>query len=142
MYEPLKVDRVLHDGDVISLGGMKLTILHHPGHTKGSCSYLFTVKDDQRKYRVLIANMPTILDNVKPAGMPGYANVGKDFEYTYSVMPKLTFDIWLAAHASQFGLHTKHRPGDKYKPAAFIDRKGYDKLLAKLHADYMAKKGK
>jgi len=139
MYEPLKVDRVLHDGDVINLGGIKLTMLHHPGHTKGSCSYLFTVKDEHRKYRVLIANMPTILDNVNPAGMPGYANVGKDFEYTYSVMPKLKFDIWLAAHASQFGLHTKHQPGDKYNPAAFIDRKGYDKLLDKLHADYMTK---
>ncbi|MBS1689647.1 MAG: subclass B3 metallo-beta-lactamase [Bacteroidetes bacterium] len=139
MYEPLKVNRVLHDGDVISLGGMKLTILHHPGHTKGSCSYLFTVKDEKRQYRVLIANMPTILNDVNPAGMPGYANVGKDFEYTYNAMPKLKFDIWLAAHASQFELHKKHQPGDKYNPAAFIDRKGYDKLLDKLHADYITK---
>jgi metallo-beta-lactamase class B len=138
LFQPLKVSRVLHDGDMINLGDMRLTLLHHPGHTKGSCSYLFTVQDAKRKYRVLIANMPTALDGVKP-GMPNYPNVGKDFEYTYSAMPKLKFDIWLAAHASQFDLHKKHKAGDKYNPAAFMDRPGYDKLLNKLHADYLAK---
>ena len=138
LFQPLKVSRVLHDGDVISLGDMRLILLHHPGHTKGSCSYLFTVQDAKRKYRVLIANMPTALDGVKP-GMAGYPNVGRDFEYTYGAMPKLKFDIWLAAHASQFDLHKKHKAGDKYNPAAFMDRAGYDKLLNKLHADYLAK---
>ncbi|MGN6569526.1 MAG: subclass B3 metallo-beta-lactamase [Flavipsychrobacter sp.] len=139
MFQPLKVSRVLHDGDVISLGDMRLTLLHHPGHTKGSCSYLFTVHDAKRQYRVLIANMPTMLDDVKPEGMPGYANVGKDFEYTYHAMSKLKFDIWLAAHASQFDLHEKHKPGDQYNPAAFVDRQSYDKLLSKLYAAYLAK---
>jgi metallo-beta-lactamase class B len=38
-FTPVKADRILHDGDSIKLGNMKLTILHHPGHTKGSCSY-------------------------------------------------------------------------------------------------------
>jgi metallo-beta-lactamase class B len=46
-FKPVKADRLLHDGDTISLGNMQLVMLHHPGHTKGSCSFLFTVKDDQ-----------------------------------------------------------------------------------------------
>src|SRR5579871_2517624 len=37
-YAPVKVDRVLHNGDTVRLGDMQLTMLHHPGHTKGSCS--------------------------------------------------------------------------------------------------------
>lgn len=139
MFQPVKVDRVLHNNDKIILGGMELTILHHPGHTKGSCSYLFTVKDEKRSYKVLIANMPKALDEVVPSGMPGYKNVGKDFEYTYDAMPKLQFDIWFAAHSGQFDLHTKHKPGAKYDPLVFADRKGYDETIAELHKEYLGK---
>ena len=139
LFAPVKVSRVLHDGDKIPLGDMELKVLHHPGHTRGSCSYLFTVKDDKHSYTVLIANMPKMLDEVKPAGMPGYADVGKDFKYTYNAMPKLKFDLWFAAHASQFDLHKKHKPADKYNPEAFRDRKGYDDAIRGLHKEYLAK---
>ena len=47
MWIPVKVDRKLKDKDIVELGGMHLTVLHHPGHTKGSCSYFFTVKDEK-----------------------------------------------------------------------------------------------
>lgn len=47
-YEPIKVDGVLHNGDKIRLGDMEVVMLHHPGHTKGSCSFLFDVKDPTR----------------------------------------------------------------------------------------------
>lgn len=142
MFQPLKVDRVLHNGDEITLGDMKLEVLHHPGHTRGSCSYLFTVKDDKRSYKVLLANMPKMLDDVNPAGMPGYPNVGKDFEYTYAAMPRVKFDLWLAPHASQFHLHDKHKEGDPYNPSAFKDRKGYLATIKQLHEEYLAKAGK
>jgi metallo-beta-lactamase class B len=39
LFKPLKADRLLHDKDTISLGGMEIVALHHPGHTKGACSY-------------------------------------------------------------------------------------------------------
>ncbi|RYD56121.1 MAG: subclass B3 metallo-beta-lactamase [Sphingobacteriales bacterium] len=140
MFEPVNVERALKDGDKITLGDMELTMLHHPGHTKGSCSYAFTVKDEKRNYDVLIANMPKMLPEVELPTMPTYPEVGKDFEYTYGVMPGLKFDIWLAAHASQFDLHRKHKPGDKYNPDAFIDRKGYDASIKKLQKEYLTKK--
>ncbi|HSN09003.1 MAG TPA: subclass B3 metallo-beta-lactamase, partial [Hanamia sp.] len=60
-FAPVKADRLLHDHDTVTLGNMHLVMLHHPGHTKGACSYLFDVKDDKRTYRVLIANMPSII---------------------------------------------------------------------------------
>lgn len=138
-FDPVKVDRILHDHDIIQLGDMKVEILHHPGHTKGSCSYLFTVKDEQRSYKVLIANMPTILDDAKLPSMPSYPNVGKDFAYTLNSLKHLKFDIWLAAHASQFNLHEKHQPGDDYNPKAFMDRKPYDDEIADLYKSYLKK---
>jgi metallo-beta-lactamase class B len=61
LFAPVKVDRRLRDHDKISLGGMELEVLHHPGHTKGSCSYMMTVKDEHKSYKLLIANAPRIL---------------------------------------------------------------------------------
>ncbi len=136
MYQPVKPDRLLHDGDTIQLGGMQLVMLHHPGHTKGSCSFLFTVKDDQKSYRVLIANMPTIIIDKPFSSITSYPQISSDYAYTLGAMKDLSFDIWLASHASQFRLHDKHHPGDAYNPTAFIDRKGYDAALRDLQKEY------
>ncbi len=51
-------------------------------------------------------------------------------------MKKITFDIWLASHASQFKMHEKHKPGDAYNPAAFIDHDGYNAALRDLQKQY------
>lgn len=138
-YTPVKADRLLHNGNTIKLGGMQLVMLHHPGHTKGSCSFLFDVKDKKRSYKVLIANMPSIVTDKDFSAIPAYPNIEKDYAYTFNALKKLSFDIWLSSHASQFDLHSKHKPGDAYSPAAFIDRKGYDKELSGLEDEFLKK---
>lgn len=138
-YKPVTPDRLLHDGDTIQLGNMQLVLLHHPGHTKGSCSFLFTLTDEQRSYKVLIANMPTIVTDKPFASITDYPGVAGDYAYTLSSMKNIHFDIWLASHASQFKLHDKHKPGDAYNPAAFIDQAGYDAALSDLQKQYDAK---
>ena len=135
-FKPVKPDRELHDQDTVKLGDMEIVVLHHPGHTKGSSSFLFTVKDEQHSYRVLIANMPTILSETKLSGMPGYPDVAKDYAYTLDALKKLQFDLWLSSHASQFNMNKKHKPGDAYNPDAFIDRKGYDDAVDDLQKAY------
>jgi metallo-beta-lactamase class B len=135
-YEPVTPDRLLHDTDTIQLGDMQLVMLHHPGHTKGSSSYLFTVTDDQRSWKVLIANMPSIVTDKAFNDISSYPEIANDYAYTFKAMKNVSFDIWLASHASQFKMHTKHKPGDAYNPAAFIDRAGYDAALSDLEKQY------
>ena len=139
-FEPVKPDRLLHNNDTISLGGMQLVLLHHPGHTKGSCSYLFTVKDEKRSWKVLIANMPTIVTDRPFPAISAYPEIEKDYAYTFDAMKNISFDIWLASHASQFNLHMKHKPGDAYNPSAFIDQQGYDIALSDLKKQYDKKR--
>src|SRR5258707_243843 len=99
IFPPVKADRLLHDRDTVRLGDMKIVVLHHPGHTKGACSFLFDIADGARTYRVLIANIPTLLDDAKFPGMPSYPQVEKDYAYTLKAMKGLSFDLWFAAHA-------------------------------------------
>lgn len=136
MFKPVTADRLLHDGDTIRLGNMQLIMLHHPGHTKGSCSYLFMVNDDKQFYKVLIANMPTIVTENPFASISSYPQIAGDYAYTLSSMKDIHFDIWLASHASQFNLHSKHKPGDAYNPAAFTDQAGYDAAISDLQKEY------
>lgn len=135
-FVPVTADRLLHDGDTVQLGGTRLLVLHHPGHTRGSTSFLVDVQDDKRTWKVLIANIPSILSQTRISGMPTYPNVGKDYQYTLQSMKKLQFDLWVASHASQFGLHDKRRQGDPYRPEAFNDRPGYEASINSVQRDY------
>ncbi|WP_410478223.1 subclass B3 metallo-beta-lactamase [Pedobacter aquatilis] len=138
-YAPVNPDRLLKNNDLITLGNTTLKMLNHPGHTKGSCSYIFDVKDGKKTYKVLIANMPTIVTDKPFAEVKNYPNISSDYNYTLKAMKPLKFDIWLSSHASQFELHKKHQPGDPYKPEAFIDRQGYENSLAELQKAYNKK---
>jgi metallo-beta-lactamase class B len=138
-FKPLTPNCLLKDGDSIKLGDMQLLMLDHPGHTKGSCSFLFTVTDEQQSYKVLIANMPTIVTDSSFATIPNYPVIAADYAYTLNAMKNISFDIWLASHASQFKMHSKHQPGDGYNPAAFKDQAGYDAALNDLQKKYEEK---
>ncbi len=135
-FKPVKADVLLHDGDIVKLGDMKLVLLHHPGHTKGSCSYLFTVHDEQHSYRVLIANMPSIITDRRFADITTYPTIAQDYAYTLQAMKNIQFDIWLATHASQFSLHDKYKPGNAYNPLAFADQQGFITELNDLQKQY------
>jgi metallo-beta-lactamase class B len=138
-FIPAIPSRLLKDADTIKLGNMQLLMLHHPGHTKGSCSFLFTVTDEQQSYKVLIANMPTIVTDSSFTAIPNYPVIAADYAYTLNAMKNISFDIWLASHASQFKMHSKHQPGDGYNPAAFKDQAGYDAALNDLQKKYEEK---
>ncbi len=47
LAEPLRVDRLVEDGDVIEWGPARITVLSTPGHTDGGVSYVVDV--DQRR---------------------------------------------------------------------------------------------
>ncbi|WP_294321848.1 subclass B3 metallo-beta-lactamase [uncultured Chryseobacterium sp.] len=139
-FKPVNPDFILKDRQWVTLGNTKLMMLHHPGHTKGSCSYLFETRDKSRSYKVLIANMPSIIIDHKFSKVSTYPDIAKDYAYTFTEMKKLDFDIWVAAHASQFSLHEKHKPTDSYNPKAFMDKKEYFDELNDLEKEYLEKK--
>ena len=102
-------------------------------------------KNGDRAFQVMakwssLVSMPSIVIEGKLDSVAGYSSISKDYAYTFDAMKSLTFDIWLASHASQFKLHSKRKPGDEYNPAAFVDRAGYDALLSDLQLEYNQRK--
>lgn len=139
LFEPVVPDKLLKDRSTIKLGGTKLTLLSHPGHTKGSASYLVTVKDADKKYEVLIANMPSVIIDGKFSDVKAYPNIAKDYEFTFKQMKALDFDLWLASHASQFDLHEIRKPNSPYDPNLFTNKKLFFENLGELEKRYQEK---
>jgi metallo-beta-lactamase class B len=52
-YPPVKVDRVLHDGDQVRLGGAVLVAHKTPGHTKGCTTWTMKVTDKGKTYNAI-----------------------------------------------------------------------------------------
>ena len=138
-FVPVTPDKLLKDKSVIKLGNTKLTMLNHPGHTKGSCSYMLDVKDGEKTYKVLIANMPSIIIDGKFSEEKDYPSIQKDYEYTIKAMKNLNFDLWVAAHASQFNLHKIHQPNAPYNTKIFKDNKAFLDELKDYEKDYQEK---
>jgi metallo-beta-lactamase class B len=135
-FTPVHVDEALKDGSKITLGGTEITLHHHPGHTKGASSFTLTVRDTGHDLRVGIINLGSINPGVKVSGMPTYPNIAQDYARTFHDQKEIQIDVFLASHASQFGLHEKYKPGDWYQPARFVDPQGFHDAVEKLEKVY------
>lgn len=142
IYEPVKVDQRLKDGDKVRLGEVELTLHHHPGHTRGASSFTYTTQDAGRKYNVLIVNMGTINPGVNVSYMEGFPKITEAYARTFADQKKLKPDVWVSSHAGHFNLHEKYKPGDSYDPNRFVDPAGYVakvELYEKRYLDQLAK---
>ena len=137
-FKPVSVERIIEEGDRIELGGVTLTVHEHPGHTEGSSSYSMTVSEGGKDYRVLIANMGTINPGKQLVVDPTYPGVANDFAGTYSNQKHMEVDVWVAAHASQYGMHDKWQPGQAYSPETFVDPEGFIAAVERLEQVYYA----
>lgn len=137
VFEPVTVDEVLQDGDTIELGGTVVTLLHHPGHTKGASSFLFTTEEGGEPYEVLIVNMGTINPGVKLLAMPMYPEIADDYAATFAAQKALTPDVWVSSHSRHFDLHERFKAGDPYDPMRFADLDAYRAKIAQYEQAYL-----
>ena len=135
-FRPIKVDKIVSDGEVIELGVIKLMVHYHPGHTEGSSSYAMAVQENGKTYNVLIANMGTINPGKKLLVEPTYPGVSEDFAATYRTQKAMPVDIWVAAHKSQYGFYYKYDRSKPYSPEPFVDPEGFVDAVEKLEAIY------
>ena len=141
-FQPVDVDRIIRDGEIIRLGELEVTVHHHPGHTEGSSSYSMVVTgENDQKYNVLIANMGTINNGKKLTIDPTYDGVAEDFLATYQRQKQMDVDVWVAAHNSQYNMHEKYRSGQPYSAETFVDPEGFLRAIEELerrYEDYVA----
>ena len=136
LYPPTKVDRVLHDGDEVKLGGTVLVAHLTPGHTKGCTTWTMKVTDAGKIYNVVIVGSPNVNPGYKLVNNASYPGIALDYERMFRVLSSLPCDIFLGAHGSYFGLEEKYPRLKKGSGNPFIDPDGYKKYVAQTQQEF------
>ncbi len=130
-FRPAQADRILKDGDRVSLGGSSLTARLTPGHTPGCTTWTMKVEDGGASRDVVFLCSTSILPGVLVTKNEKYPEMAEDFAKTFQVLKSLPCDVFLAAHAGFYdgpGKAEKLRNGAKENP--FIDPQGYKDFVA------------
>ena len=128
------IDRVLHDGDKVELGGMTLTAHLTPGHTLGTTTWTFPVRDGGRTYNVVIAGAG-LPDDARIVYNQGNPKAAEQWEETVKKLESYPADVFLGAHSWFFNLTGKYKKlqaNPKANP--YIDPAGYKKWVAEMKA--------
>src|SRR5215813_4241286 len=83
------VDRVIKDGDTVSLGGVTLSDLWVPGHTQGATLWMTTVSEGGKNYSVAFRGGEIPNAGVQLIGNPRHPKVVEDTMMTLQRMKSL-----------------------------------------------------
>jgi metallo-beta-lactamase class B len=142
LYPPARVDRVLHDGDTVTLGHVTLTAHRTAGHTRGCTTWTFRThipgEPATQIRQVVIVGGPWPLSQYRLVATPGhpasYPGIEADFAQTFATLRALPCDLFLGAHGAYFGLLAKRAQMPAKGPSVFIDPQGYKNLIDEAQA--------
>ena len=151
-YKPAKVDRALHDGDEVKLGGISLTAHLTPGHTRGCTTWTTKVRDGGKTLDVVVVgsvgmtgldvsgNTPELRGSI-PFRMVNnalYPGIADDYSRAFRVLQSLDCDIFLGAHGDYYGMEKKFARIGQDGPNPFIDPAGYRAYVAQMERAFRA----
>jgi metallo-beta-lactamase class B len=111
------VDRIIRDGDTVSLGDAALTAHLTAGHTRGATTWTMPVTEAGKTYRVVFYSSlrsPTVLT----------PPVIDEFNHSFAVVRTLPCDVPLGDHPSEYGMTEKYARLKPGAPNPFIDPSG------------------
>jgi metallo-beta-lactamase class B len=102
------IDRMLHDGDVITLGSTRLVAHLTAGHTRGCTTFATTARENGRTYNVVFGCSLRAPNTISPA-------VEAEFNRSFKVVREIACDVQLGDHPAQFGMDAKYaaRPSSR-----------------------------
>ena len=137
-HKPCKVDRVLKDGDTVTLGDAVLTAHLTPGHTRGCTTWTMQAKDRGKTYNVVIVGSANVNPGFRLVNNTSYPEIAADYARTFRVLKSLPCDIFLGAHGAYYGMEAKYaRLKDTKGVNPFVDPDGYRAFVADREKYYL-----
>ena len=125
-----RVDRVLHDRDIVELGGAKLTARLTPGHTPGCTTWTMQVADGGRMLNAVIVGSPNVNPGYVLVNNRTYPQIAGDYVKTFALLQTLPVDLFLGAHGAYFDLQEKLPKMKAGSANPFVDPAGYKAYVA------------
>jgi metallo-beta-lactamase class B len=102
------IDRVLRDGDEVTLGGTTLVARRTGGHTRGCTTWTLQAQEAGRSYNVAILCSVGVNPGYVLVGNKDYPEIADDYVRSFKLLRSLPVDVFLGAHGSFYGLPGKH----------------------------------
>ncbi len=123
--KPHPIDRVLHDGDEVKLGGATLVAHLTPGHTKGCTTWTMKVEEGGKTYDVVIVGSIGVNPGYVLVNNKDYPQIADDYVRSFKALRALPCDVFLGSHGRFYDLAAKYAKLKKGGPNPFIDPAGY-----------------
>lgn len=136
-FPPVRVDRVVDDGDTVTVGAVTLTAHMTPGHSPGCTSWSFPARENGREHRALVFCSGSVAAN-RLAPDPQYPGIVADYRRTFERMKSLTVDAYLAPHPEQFGLAEKRPRVGQGTANPFVDPTEKNRRIAEFEHAFEA----
>jgi metallo-beta-lactamase class B len=136
-YKPVKVDKMLKDGEVVRLGNAALTAHLTPGHTEGNTTWTTTVEEGGKKYNVVFVGSMSINPGVRMVNNAKWPKIDEAYGRSFQILKSLPCDVFLGPHGIFFDLEKKIRlmtNGARSNP--FIDPESYRNYIADYEKGY------
>ena len=122
--KPHPIDRVLHDGDEVTLGGTTLVAHLTPGHTLGCTTWTMKVSEGGKSYDVVIVGSVGVNPDFKLVNNRENPTIAEQYLHSFEVLRALPCDVPLGSHPGMYGMAEKYAKLGK-GPNPFIDPAGY-----------------
>jgi metallo-beta-lactamase class B len=118
-FPAVKVDKALHDGDVVALGQLRMTATLTPGHTKGCTTWSLKDTDEGTERQVIFPCSISVAGNAL-VGNKGYPDIVRDFRISFERLGAMKADIVLPSHPQVTDLWEQKIRLDAGDKAAFV----------------------
>lgn len=134
-FPPVRVDRVIGDGERLTLGGVTLTAHLTPGHTAGCTSWSMQVvgADGARHTAFFHCSATVAGQSLVPESYPGMVEA---YRATFAAVRRMEADLFLANHDNFFGLPEKRARQQAGNANAFVDPGELHAFNARLEAAF------
>jgi metallo-beta-lactamase class B len=102
LFPPVTTDRLVHDGEAVELGGLRLTAHLIPGHTPGSTAWTWTDAREGKPVRIAYVDSLTA-PGYRVHGHPRLPNLPADYARSFDLVRQLPCDLLLTPHPDASG---------------------------------------
>ncbi|PYU27640.1 MAG: subclass B3 metallo-beta-lactamase [Acidobacteria bacterium] len=118
------IDKALHDGDQVTLGGTTLVAHLTPGHTPGCTTWTLKAQDGGKTYDVMIIGSLGVNPGMKLVNNVANPQIVEEFTRAFQVSRSLPCDVPLGSHPGMYNMKEKYAKLQAGASNPYIDPAG------------------